>query len=176
MTLRGLNLVSLNTHRDKYIVTRLGLVGPAAFLYGHRTTAGSFGFTVLGGNPFSEAINQYASFINGNSSNNGINVELINVDQLPPLDMHLDFIDSRGTVDTIKIFGITILDQAHNVSVEGIQLTSMYSWMANGCTSLTSTVKKTTGTQQTVQVPMVQNISNQLYGPPNPLVKLAKGS
>lgn len=167
--LRGLNLVSLNTHRDKYIVTKLGVTGPAAFLYGHRTTAGSFGFTVLGGNPFSEAINQYATYIAGNNlQGNGLRIEMVNVDQLPPMDMHIDFTDSRGKVDTIKIFGITILDQAHNVSVEGINLTSMYSWMAMGCTSLTSSSQKTTGVQQTVQIPMVQNISNQLYGPPNP--------
>ena len=167
LTLRGLNLVSLNTHRDKYIVTKLGLAGPAAFLYGHRTTAGSFGFTVLGGNPFSEAINQYATFIAGNNlAGNGLRIETVNVDQLPPMDMHLDFIDSRGKVDTIKIFGITILDQAHNVSVEGINLTSMYSWMALGCTSLTSSEQKTTGTPQSVQVPTIQNISNKLFSAP----------
>lgn len=159
--LNGLNLVSVSMHRDKYMVTKFGNSGPVGDVYGHRLTAGSFGFTVLGGNPFSEAIAQYAQFMGYEN-----HPELLNVDDLPSLDIKINFISESQTAASMTIWGFTVLDQAYNVSIENISLGVVYSWIAKGCSGLELVSKITTGVQQTIHTPSTSYSNNTLFDAP----------
>jgi len=158
--LPGLNLASITQHRDKFMVTRFGSSTPVGESYGNRTTAGSFGFEIINQNPFSDAIAQYATYI-GYTGNMAIGGRL-NVDDLPPFDVLINFVDEFGGIDTIQIIGVTVLDQAHTVSVEQTNLTSMYSWIAQDATSITNIEKQVVGVQPTVSTPSYGN-NNTLF-------------
>jgi len=148
--LPGLTLLSMSKHRDKYPVTRFGKTGISGFTYGKLTTAGTIGFTILTGNPFAEAMAYYATWRNARTD-----VAFMDPTDLPPMDMNLVFSDKRGNTSTMLVRSLTLVDNSQNVSINDIQMTEMYTFMAAKASLL-------------VNVQQVQNDNELFLTPPNP--------
>ena len=131
--LKGLTLLGLSTHREKFPVTSPGFVGPKGFTYGRRTIAGTLGFTVLEDSPWSDLLREYNNWIGG-----GWKVYNTLPDELPPFDISLLFIDRRNPMDSasLLISGVTLIDSSKNISVSDIQFTDVYSFMAMDVTEI----------------------------------------
>lgn len=126
-SLPGLTLLSTSEHRDVYPVVSLGRRGIKNYTTGHRTTAGTLGFTLTGQSPFAEAISKYCAWKNGLGT-----VTLTSIDELPPFDISLHFITERGAEfgASVVLRGVKILDRSQNISIRDIQLNEAYSFMA----------------------------------------------
>lgn len=129
--LHGLTVFSLSRHRDKFPVVSMGRRGIKGMTKGHSTIAGSLGFVNYGNNPFSEAILAY-----NNWTNNLGGVSFTSVDELPPMDLSLVFHNEYQDVATILIKSLVIIDSSFNVSVQDINLTEAYSFMAADATNM----------------------------------------
>jgi hypothetical protein len=63
--------------------------------------------------------------------------EITEPDTLPPLDLSLVFVNERQEVSRVLIRGLEILDRANNISVQDVQLSEVYSFLAISITNLT---------------------------------------
>lgn len=129
--LPGLTLVSISSHRDVYPVVSLGRRGIKGFTEGHGTIAGSLGFNSPGRSPFAGAIIAYNKW-----QDNLARVTFTNPDELPPMDLNLLFFNDEGDVGNILIRSLKIVDSAKNISVQDIQMTEVYSFIAASVTNM----------------------------------------
>lgn len=129
--LPGVQLVSISTHRDVYPVVASGRRGIKGFTKGHRTVAGTLGFTVLGESPWAECMRAYARW-------RGVRENLLysHPDELPPFDILLTFFTEAGDTGFIQLRSVQILDSAQNVNINDIQLSQTFSFMAAEATEL----------------------------------------
>lgn len=142
--LPGLTLISISEHRDVFPVVSLGRRGIKGFTTGHRTTAGTLGFTLLGEIPFADAMRRYMSWRGMTSQ-----LKFASPDELPPFDLSLVFMNEKGENASLLIRSVKLLDRSQNISVRDIQLTEVYSFMATNCSyfiedATMSTVELTT--------------------------------
>jgi len=138
--LAGLQLLSISTHRDQYPVTHLGHAGIEGYTRGHRTTAGTMGFTVLGEDPFAPIIAVYSEWRGYNQPSTWVGA-----DDLPPFDLSIVFTNSAGNAAAVLLRSIVIVDTGRNISVRDIQLSHVCSFMASRVTTLlegTTTINK----------------------------------
>lgn len=130
--LPGLTLLSWSSHTDKYAVTSLGKKRIKGITRGNRTCAGTLGFTVLGESAFNQAVRMYNAWADVSGQ-----TDITEPDTLPPLDLSLVFINARQEVSRVLIRGLEILDKANNISVQDVQLSEVYSFLALSITNLT---------------------------------------
>lgn len=131
LPIHGLNLLSLSTHRDHFPVTSLGHNGIQGYTSGHRTSAGSLGFTVLGEDPWAPVLRAYSEW-------RGYHQPLVwtGIDEVPPFDLSLLFVNQAGNSAAVLIRSIKITDTGRQLSTRDIQLTHIYAFMATRITTL----------------------------------------
>lgn len=131
--LPGVQLFSVSTHRDVYPVVAGGRRGIKGFTKGHRTVAGTLGFTVLGESPWAECLRAYARWRKVPE-----NLIYSHPDELPPFDILITFFTDGGDSAFVQLRSVQILDSASNVNINDIQLSQTFSFMAAEATELVS--------------------------------------
>lgn len=131
--LKGLSFVSWSTHRDKFVVGSTGTVNAKGFTYGRRTVAGTLGFNILDESPWADLLREYGNWIG-----RGRRTYKSHIDELPPFDMSLLFMDRHNPMNSTHVLltGVSVVDVTHSVAIQDIQLTGVYSFMAMGITEL----------------------------------------
>lgn len=153
LLLPGLQLVSLSTHRDHYPVMNLGHTGVQGYTSGHRTSAGTLGFSVLGEDPFAQVLAVYSAWRGYNQP-----MDWVGIDEVPEFDISLIFTSDRGDTAITLIKGAKFSDVGRNISIRDIQLTHVYAFMAVRITNLIRS-------QQAGRVPSNPPIRQPLRGP-----------
>lgn len=123
-----LQTISYSIHRENTPVRTLGHVNPVAFLKGPRTIAGSLIFTVF---------DEYA-FYRIDEYRRAVTADFFPLsDMLPPFDVSITFANEYGITSTMKIFGLTIVDEGQTMSVDDLVTEQTYTYMARGIQPIT---------------------------------------
>ncbi len=123
-----LQTISYSIHRENTPVRTLGHVNPRGFLKGPRTIAGSLIFTVFDEYTFYR-IDEYRRAVEANFFPLS--------DMLPPFDVSITFANEYGVTSTMKIFGLTIVDEGQTMSVDDLITEQTYTYMARGIQPIT---------------------------------------
>lgn len=129
--LPGLQLISGSSHRDTYPVVSGGRRGISGFTKGHRTCAGTLGFTVLGESPWATCMRAY-----GKWRGLGENLMYSHPDELPPFDILITFMTEAGDSAFQVLRSVQILDRAQNINLNDIQLSQTFSFLCAEITEL----------------------------------------
>ena len=123
-----LQTISYSIHRENTPVRTLGHVGPINFVKGPRTIAGSLIFTVFDEYAFYR-IERYRKAISSGF--------YPLADMLPPMDISITFSNEYGLASTMKLFGLTIIDEGQTMSVDDMITEQTYTFMARGIQPIT---------------------------------------
>ena len=124
MTLGNLQTLSYSVHRENTPVRFIGHAGPAGFVKGSRTIAGSLIFTVF---------NEYTFY---KLSCMRERIESRNkyglADQLPPFDITITFSNEYGSQSVMRILGVTIVDEGGTMSIDDLITEQTMTYIARG--------------------------------------------
>jgi len=125
----SLQTVSYSTHRDPFLVRRLGTVNPAGFTVGHRTIAGSLIFTIFDKHALSECIDElYKTYPSGKVSESiGYNHL---PDELPPFDIYIHLTNEFGSSSRFAILGVKISDDGSTFSINDLYTEEVFQFVA----------------------------------------------
>lgn len=118
-----LQTISYSIHRENTPVRTLGRVNPVGFVKGPRTIAGSLIFTVFDEYTFYR-IDQFREAMDTGFFPLS--------DMLPPFDISVTFHNEYGVGSTMKILGVTIIDEGQTMSVDDLITEQTYTFMARG--------------------------------------------
>lgn len=160
--LPGVQLLSISTHRDVYPVVAGGRRGIKGYTKGHRTVAGTIGFTVLGESPWADSLRAYARW-------RGVRENLLysHPDELPPFDILVTFFTEAGDSAFIQLRSVQVLDGAQNLNINDVQLAQTFSFMAAEATELVNLPNPLRST-----LPNLNDFGNG-YGVPNESLRMA---
>lgn len=116
--------ISYSIHRENTPVRFLGRTNVAGYIKGPRAIAGSLIFTMFDQYAFYQ-LKQYQTAIN----TYGLYPL---ADMLPPFDVVLSFANEYGLTSTIRIYGITIVDEGATMSVDDLISEMTFTYMARG--------------------------------------------
>lgn len=123
LPLGELQTISYSVHRENTPIRILGHVNAVGFVKGPRTIAGSLIFTVFDEYAFYKIGAYRAALQEGFAPLS---------DMLPPFDVSITFANEYGAASTMKIFGITIVDEGQTMSVDDLITEQTYTYMARG--------------------------------------------
>lgn len=123
-----LQTISYSIHRENSPVRTLGHVNPISFVKGPRTIAGSLIFTVFDEYAFYR-IEEYRQALGSGF--------FPLADMLPPFDVAITFHNEYGIGSTMKLFGLTIIDEGQTMSVDDLITEQTYTFMARGLQPIT---------------------------------------
>lgn len=124
LTLGELQTISYSVHRQNSPVRVIGHTSPVGFVHGPRTIAGSLIFT------------QFHTYTFYRLQHFRDAVVYRNIyplaDMLPPFDVVITFANEYGAFSSMKIFGVTIVDEGGVMSIENLLTEATYTYMARG--------------------------------------------
>jgi len=121
-----LQTISYSIHREKSAVMLLGRVNPPCFTRGPRSMAGSLIFTVFDREVLEELINTYPDDTVDN------NFSTILLDQIPPFDITISFMNEDGYLSSMVIYGVEIVDDGQVMSINDMIIENVKSYKARG--------------------------------------------
>jgi len=121
-----LQTISYSVHREKSGVLTLGRVNPLSFTRGPRCIAGSMVFTVFNREVLEEITKVYPDDpIDGDFGS-------ILVDQIPPFNVTITFLNEDGFLSSLVIYGIDIVDDGQVMSVNDMIIENVKGYKARG--------------------------------------------
>lgn len=113
--------LSYSIHRENTPVRLVGHSAPVAFVKGSRTIAGSMIFTAFNAYAFYRIKCMQDNFLTGNFPL---------ADQLPEFDISLFFINEYGSMSSMKIMGVSIIDEGGTMSIDDLMTEQTYTYVA----------------------------------------------
>lgn len=118
--------LSYSIHREKPSVMLMGRVNPVSFTRGPRTIAGSMVFTVFNREILEEFMTTYPDdAIDGDFGT-------VLIDQIPPFDITVTFLNEDGYLSSLVIYGVDIVDDGQTMSVNDMIIENMKGYKARG--------------------------------------------
>lgn len=130
LVLGDLQTISYSIHRESKPVRLLGKVNPAGHVSGPRTIAGSLIFINFEQYTFYR-LGQYQSLIYGSPSGSLPPMYPL-ADMLPPFDIVITASNEYGSLSSMRISGVKIIDEGGTMSIEDLVTESQYTFMATG--------------------------------------------
>ena len=125
--LEELQTISISSFRSKVPVRALGATYAKGFCRGSRSIAGSMVFTI-----FDEHV--LSKLLLAGSANNDIdllaNSSTALSDQLPPIDIQIEFANEMGDQSIEVIYGLEFINDGHTISIEDMLLENVFQWVA----------------------------------------------
>lgn len=112
---------SLSTHRERFMVSRLGVVEPVGFTHGPLTVAGSLTLQELDVLPFKMLRSKTQTAFNMN--------KLPRVDELPPIGLLFVFVNEYGDTAVMHVSDIEFLDEGYATGVDQTITYITYGWV-----------------------------------------------
>ena len=119
-----LQTITYSVHREKSAVTLLGRINPVSFTRGLRTIAGTLVFTVFNKEVLDELIDVYAD----DALDKGFSSILL--DQIPPFDITIQFMNEDGYLSSLVIYGVEIVDEGQTMSINDLIIENIKSYKA----------------------------------------------
>lgn len=121
ITLGEISSLSWSIFREKAPVRPLGSVYPKSYTRGPRTIGGSMVFTVFNKHALHQLLeSNYKFYSTGTTDYEKQQYTAMLIDQLPPLDISLAFVNEYGTVSHMGIYGVDFSQEGGTFSVEDI--------------------------------------------------------
>ena len=121
-----LQTISYSVHREKSSVLTLGRVNPLSFTRGPRTIAGSMVFTIFNREVLEELTTVYPDDpIDGDFGS-------VLVDQIPPFNVTITFLNEDGFLSSLVIYGIDIVDDGQVMSINDMIIENVKGYKARG--------------------------------------------
>jgi len=121
-----LQTISYSIHREKSAVMLLGRIDPPCFTRGPRTVAGSLIFTVFDREVLEELLNTYPD----DTVDNDFSTLLL--DQIPPFDVTISFMNEDGYLSSMVIYGLEIVDDGQVMSINDMIIENVKAYKARG--------------------------------------------
>jgi len=121
-----LQTISYSIHREKSAVMLLGRIDPPCFTRGPRTIAGSLIFTVFDREVLEELLNTYPD----DTVDNDFSTLLL--DQIPPFDVTISFMNEDGYLSSMVIYGLEIVDDGQVMSINDMIIENVKAYKARG--------------------------------------------
>jgi len=121
-----LSTLSYSVHREKSSVLLLGRVNPIAFCRGPRTIAGTMIFTVFN----REILEEFATVYPDDPIDGDFGSILI--DQIPPFNITVTFVNEDGYLSSLVIYGIDIVDDGQTMSISDMIIENVKGYKARG--------------------------------------------
>lgn len=118
--------LSYSVHREKMPVRTLGRINPKGFTRGTRTIAGSMIFVTFDRTAFYDILKRNSR----DPSDSPSEVPLI--DQIPPIDVTISFVNEFNHGSVIRIYGIELVDHGMSMSVDDMITEQVVSYIATG--------------------------------------------
>jgi len=152
IVLGELQTLSYSIHRENTPVRLLGHAAPVSFVKGTRTIAGSLIFTVF---------NSYAFYRIACMRNHVSKGFYHLADQLPPFDITLTFVNEYGSFSTMRILGLSIIDEGGTMSIDDLITEQTFTYVARAIQPMTSFVPETIREQAGDRSVASNRITNQ---------------
>jgi hypothetical protein len=121
ITLGEISSLSWSIFREKSPVRPLGSVYPKSYTRGPRTIGGSMVFTVFNKHALHQLLDSnFKHYSTGTTDYEKQQYTATLIDQLPPLDISLAFVNEYGTVSHMGIYGVDFMQEGTTFSVEDI--------------------------------------------------------
>ena len=127
--------VSISSHRDIFPVRALGFSNPRGWCSGNRTIAGTLIFAQLGDYGVREIIHTAQGRMG--KMNSTVYPEaakdiptIISVDEIPPIDIVMTFVNEAGNAAVMEIKGIKMLDEGESFTIDDQEWYTTISYMA----------------------------------------------
>ena len=136
IVLGTLTMVSISTHREKFPVTRIGSTGAVGFTRGHRMIAGTLVFSIVDKSAFIQlsksAQDEYTTAEQRQTGHGDTKTPFwdMKADELPPFDIHILYSTPDNILCYEGLIGVTILDEGSVRSMDMLQISESYSYMA----------------------------------------------
>lgn len=134
-TLAELQTLSISTFRDKNPVRTLGRSNVKGYVRGSRTIAGSMIFTVFDRNVLFSLLDYDPSDFD---ADNKFRAAIL--DQLPPLDITIQFANEYGSLSRMTIYGVEFVSEGQTMSIEDLLLENVVQWVARDIDPMTPVV------------------------------------
>lgn len=116
--LATLQTISVSAFRDKRQVRSLGTVYDKGLTRGPRTIAGSMVFTIFEHSTLAELLETYRYENDRAAPSNGLNLAYVMLDQLPPFDVTINFVNEYGFGSRMTILGCELHSEGQVMSIE----------------------------------------------------------
>jgi len=117
-----LQTISYSIYRPIQNVFALGKIGPRGVIKGHRTIAGTLIWTVFDRHIIRTLLSNYELKANmANLSNYSCirgDVGDFFMDEMPPFDINITFLNEYGNSSTLNIYGVTVVSEGQTMSIE----------------------------------------------------------
>lgn len=120
-----LQTISYSIHREKKPVRAIGSSNPRGFVYGPRTIAGSLIFTVFDKHVMERFVKEDQKY------------KRLVTDSLPPFDITITFVNEYGIGSTLRLYGVTIVNEGQVMSVDDMMTENTMSYIATGIDLMT---------------------------------------
>lgn len=127
--LGDLQTLTYSTHREKFPVRTLGRTTPKGYTRGPRTIGGTLIFTVFDKEVLSELLVQNYQADSAKADNYGF-LKAVLVDQIPPFDITVSFVNEYGSVSKMVIYGVELVNEGQTMSIDDLITENVCSFVA----------------------------------------------
>ncbi len=127
--LGDLQTMTYSTHREKFPVRTLGRTSAKGYTRGPRTIGGTLIFTVFDKEVLSELLGQNYQADSAKADNYGF-LKAVLVDQIPPFDITISFVNEYGSVSKMVIYGVELVNEGQTMSIDDLITENVCSFVA----------------------------------------------
>ena len=127
-TLGSIQTLSISTHQDKRPVRSLGVINAKDYVMGPRTIAGSMVFAVFNRHFATEIMKDLKA----------TDQEVILPDEIPALDITINFANEYGRMSRMAIYGVKIINEGQVMSINDLYTENTYQFVALGLEPLSA--------------------------------------
>ena len=127
-TLGSIQTLSISTHQDKRPVRSLGVINAKDYVMGPRTIAGSMVFAVFNKHFATEIMADLGA----------TNQEVILPDEIPALDITVNFANEYGRMSRMAIYGVKLINEGQVMSINDLYTENTYQFVALGLEPLSA--------------------------------------
>ncbi len=127
--LGDLQTMTYSTHREKFPVRTLGRTTAKGYTRGPRTIGGTLIFTVFDKEVLSDLLVQNYQTDSAKADNYGF-LKAVLVDQIPPFDISVTFVNEYGSVSRMVIYGVELVNEGQTMSIDDLITENVCSFVA----------------------------------------------
>lgn len=135
----NISAISYSIHREKVPVRTLGHTYPRGFTRGARTLAGTIVFSVFNRYALAANLSKYRFEPDYGVMNSPL------IDQLPPFDATITYINEFGDQSVMRILGIEITDEGQTHSVDDMMIENIVQYVAQDIEVMDILTENTSG-------------------------------
>jgi len=121
--------ITFSTHREKFPVRTLGRTSPKGYTRGPRTIGGTLIFTVFNKEVLSDMLVQNYQLESADRDNYGVWAAVL-VDQIPPFDITISFVNEYGAVSRLALYGVELVNEGQTMSIDDLITENVCSFVA----------------------------------------------